>query len=169
MSRASDWMIAFREQARSDWQAYHLVDQSTLPSCHAMHYLQMATEKLAKAALLAGGMKPDELRNSHLAFTKFLRVAFRNRNFRLEMGMSGAQLRMHFANALPLADAIEKLAPALAGGGANPEYPWESPNGIVHTPATYSFDLAQKLSAPKGVNLLKDISLMLRKFEKLFG
>jgi len=169
MSRTRNWMNAFLEQARSDWQAYHFVDHSTLQPCHALHYLQMATEKLAKAALLAGGMKPDELRNSHLAFTKFLRLAFRNRNLRLEMGMTGTQLRMHFANALPIADAIERLAPALAGGGVNPEYPWESPNGIVHAPTIYPFDLTQDLSAPKGVNLLKDISLMLRKFEQLFG
>lgn len=169
MSQANDWMIAFQEQARSAWQAYHLMDQSSLPSCHTLHYLQMATEKLAKAALLAGGMKLEDLRNSHLAFTKFLRVAFRNRNLRHEMGMSGAQLRTHFANTIPVADAIERLAPALADGGVNPEYPWRDPNGIVHTPATYSFDLARVLSTPKGVNLLKDISLMLRKFEKLFG
>lgn len=169
MNRTRDWMNAFLEQARSDWQAYRLVDHSKLPPCHAIHYLQMSTEKLAKAALLAGGMKPNELNKSHLAFTKFLRVAFRNRNLRDEMGMSGAQLRMHFANVLPLADAIEKLAPALSSGGANTEYPWESPNGIVHTPATHSFDLTQDLSAPKGVNLLKDVALMLRKFEMLFG
>jgi hypothetical protein len=76
---------------------------------------------------------------------------------------------MHFANALPIAYAIERLAPALARGGKNPEYPWESPNGPVHTPATYPFELAQDLSASKGVNLLKDVALMLRTFEKLFG
>lgn len=169
MNRTRDWMNAFLEQARSDWQAYLLVDHSPLPPCHAMHYLQMSTEKFAKAALLAGGMKPDELRNSHLAFTKFLRLAFRNLNLRLEMGMSGAQSRMHFAHALSLADAIERLAPALSGGGVNAEYPWESPDEIVHTPATHLFALAQDLSTPKGVNLLKDIALMLRKFEKLFG
>jgi hypothetical protein len=119
--------------------------------------------------LLAGGMKPNELRNSHLAFTKFLRLAFRKRNLRFEMGMSGAQMRAHFANALPIADAIERLAPALAGGGLNPEYPWESPDGIVHTPANFTFELMEDLSTPKGVNLLKDISLLLRNFEKLFG
>ncbi len=169
MSRTGVWMKAFLEQARSDWQAYQLVYHSTLPPCHAMHYLQMATEKLAKAALLAGGMKPDDLRNSHLAFTKFLRLAFRNRNLRFEMGMSGAQIRAHFASALPIADAIERLAPALAGGGVNPEYPWESPDGVVHTPSNFSFELVEGLSTPKGVNLLKDISLMLRNFEKLFG
>lgn len=33
----------------------------------------------------------------------------------------------------------------------------------------FAFELTQDLSAPKGVNLLKDIGLMLRKFEKLFG
>jgi len=68
-----------------------------------------------------------------------------------------------------LADAIEKLAPALSSGGVNAEYPWENPNGIVYTPATYSFELTRNLSSPKGVSLLKDISLMLRQFEKLFG
>ena len=72
MSRTRDWMNAFLQQARSDWQAYNLVDHSTLPSCHAMHYLQMATEKLAKAALLAGGMKPEELRNSHFSGSIFV-------------------------------------------------------------------------------------------------
>ncbi|MEK7729692.1 MAG: hypothetical protein AAB354_14900, partial [candidate division KSB1 bacterium] len=148
---------------------YHHVHHSILPPCHTLHYLQMSTEKLAKAALMAGGMKPDEIGNSHLAFSKFLHLAFRNRNLRLEMGMSGAQLRMHFAHLLPLADAIERLAPALSRGGINPEYPWEEPNGIVHTPAIYQFKLAQDLSTPKGVNLLKDIGLMLKNFEKLFG
>jgi hypothetical protein len=43
MSRTSDWMNAFLEQARSDWQAYHLIYYSTLPPCHLLHYLQMST------------------------------------------------------------------------------------------------------------------------------
>ena len=40
---------AFLAQARSDWNVYRLLSESREPSCHALHYLQMATEKLAKA------------------------------------------------------------------------------------------------------------------------
>lgn len=169
MSTTGDWVGAFLQQARSDWQAYHLIYQSPLPVCHSLHALQMATEKLGKAALLAGGMTAHEVSKSHLAFTKFLRLASRNRNLRTEMGMTAVQLRKHFTSVLTIADEIEKLVPALSMGGVNAEYPWEEPTGNVQTPAAYRFDLAEELSTPKGISLLKDISLMVRKFEQLFG
>lgn len=61
MSKTSDWAGAFLQQARSDWQAYQLIYRSTLPACHGLHALQMASEKLGKAALLAGGMTANEV------------------------------------------------------------------------------------------------------------
>jgi hypothetical protein len=40
----------FYEQAWSDWQAYEALTRvSELPRCHALHYLQMACQKLGKA------------------------------------------------------------------------------------------------------------------------
>jgi hypothetical protein len=43
------WSDAFLTQARSDWQVFEHLYDSDFPECHALHYLQMATEKLAKA------------------------------------------------------------------------------------------------------------------------
>jgi len=46
------WSKVFLEQASSDWQVYEHLKGTHFPNCHALHYLQMATEKLAKAYLL---------------------------------------------------------------------------------------------------------------------
>jgi hypothetical protein len=42
------WQLAFLRQARSDWETYQRIDDPTWPTCHRLHFLQMATEKLAK-------------------------------------------------------------------------------------------------------------------------
>ena len=56
-------------QARSDWALYEFL--KTQPICHRLHYLQMCTEKLAKAFFWrstgAGNL-------NHTAFVKFLRA-----------------------------------------------------------------------------------------------
>jgi hypothetical protein len=57
-------------QARSDFAIFrHLLDQprASVPECHALHYLQMASEKLAKAILDAQGVAADPY--SHIAFS----------------------------------------------------------------------------------------------------
>jgi len=43
------WSEAFLAQAKSDWQIYEHLEKTSFSKCHALHYLQMATEKLAKA------------------------------------------------------------------------------------------------------------------------
>ncbi len=55
-SRRQLFAEAFAAQARSDWRVYrHLArlrlqsQGSSFPKCHDLHYLQMATEKIAKA------------------------------------------------------------------------------------------------------------------------
>jgi len=72
------WAEAFLAQAKSDWQIYAKLKRANELSCHVLHYLQMATEKLGKAYLLAGKTTIDEVENSHLAFTRFLRFISRN-------------------------------------------------------------------------------------------
>jgi hypothetical protein len=49
------WREAFRQQALSDYAVFrHLTRVADIPVCHRLHYLQMATEKLAKSLLLVG-------------------------------------------------------------------------------------------------------------------
>lgn len=65
---------------------------------------------------------------------------------------------------LPLAYEIEKLAPALAGDGPNPEYPWEAPEKIFNVPAAYEFTIGKVLRQPRGHNLIKLLRVALKNF-----
>jgi hypothetical protein len=47
--------------------------------------------------------------------------------------------------ALPLVYALEQLAPALAGDGPNPEYPWPHADP-QYVPATFDFNVWQQLT-----------------------
>lgn len=72
--------MAFLDQARADWNAYLKTQEPAWPSCHQLHFLQMATEKLSKALLLGGETNLERITHSHAAFVKFLRVVSNNRN-----------------------------------------------------------------------------------------
>ncbi len=121
------WHKGYLEQARSDWNAYNTLQVASIANCHTLHYLQMTTKKLGKAFFLVGGTPLYVVRRTHRAFTRFLQLAARNHGLQSELGMTGLQLRMHIQQMLPIAYEIERLAPALADGGANVEYPRETP------------------------------------------
>jgi hypothetical protein len=82
--------------------------------------------------------------------------------------MSSSQLRAHIKTLLPIAEAVERLAPALAHGGPNTEYPWESPNRQIHTPVRYDFPVLLELREPSGLNLLKIVNRVQQNFYRLF-
>ena len=66
-----DWRSAYLEQAKSDFTMFQVIQDA--PLCHRLHYLQMATEKLAKGFLTPpGGARYGK---THDAFVRFLRVA----------------------------------------------------------------------------------------------
>ena len=155
---------AFLAQAKSDWQIYAKLKRADEPSCHVLHYLQMATEKLGKAYLLAGKTTIDEVENSHLAFTRFLRFISRNSKIQERLGMTAVQMRLHVKSLLSIAYAIEKLAPALADNGINSEYPWKIPTGTIVAPVNYHFSLSEQLNGATGLNLLKLVNIVLENF-----
>jgi hypothetical protein len=161
------WSDAFLTQAGADWQIFEHLYDSDFPECHALHYLQMATEKLAKAYLLAGPTDIETVGSTHRALIRFLQDISRNRGLQEEMVMTAAQLRAHVKQLLPLAFEIEKLAPKLAAGGPNPEYPWEAPKGTFCVPATYEFSISQLLLEPRGHHLIRLIKIALKKFHVL--
>jgi hypothetical protein len=161
------WSEAFLAQAKSDWQIYEHLEKTAFSKCHTLHYLQMATEKLAKAYLLKGRTDIKFVRSTHQALTRYLQALSRNRRLQAAMGMAGKQLRVHVQQLLPLAHELEKLAPALADDGPNPEYPWEAPKGVFNVPAMYEFTLGKSLRQPRGHNLIKLIRMALQKFDVL--
>ena len=163
------WAEAFLEQARSDWQMCQLIRDQKLPGCHELHHLQMTCEKLGKAFLIAGRMiSPQQAKTSHVAFKRFLQVASRNPTLRNLLEMSASQFRAHIQQLLPVAEGIERLAPALSQDGPNVEYPWESPDQQIHTPRRYAFPVLRDLRRPPGMNLLKIVDLVQKEFYRLF-
>ena len=80
------WRTAFLKQARADYALFRTLEgDGTVPVCHKLHLLQMATEKLAKASLTPPGQRP--LR-THNAFVKFVQAAATNATLRLTYAVS---------------------------------------------------------------------------------
>ena len=162
------WADAYLEQARSDWNTRTLIAQNACASCHELHYLQMTTEKLGKAALLRVGSSPDNVGTTHKAFVGFLRVAAKNPSLRQSLQLDPRQLRAYVQGILPIANQIERLAPALAQHGPNVEYPWQTHSGDVKVPASYAFPVTADLRGPQGRKLLKFIKIVLDGFDAFF-
>ncbi len=66
-----DWREAHFKQARSDYELLQVLMRENAAFCHQLHYLQMATEKLAKGfSTSPGGPQPLKV---HRGFVNFLR------------------------------------------------------------------------------------------------
>ena len=114
----------FLVQAQTDFAVFELLRKdSNLPECHALHYLQMATEMLGKAYAWKHG-RPRA--TTHRAFVRFLRSLSSNRNAQNELGFQGQNQNWEqvIRKSIPLAERVERLAPALAQDEPNAEYPW---------------------------------------------
>jgi hypothetical protein len=73
----------FLVQARTDLVVFELLlRQAELPACHALHYLQMATELLGKAH----AWKHSPQVTTHRAFVGFLRSLSTNRKAQKQLG-----------------------------------------------------------------------------------
>jgi len=137
---AHDWKSAYARQARADYAMFlSLESAQRVPAlrCHALHFLQMATEKLAKAHLTNGREPPPAI---HQAFLRFLRdVARVDPNIRAGLGMRNRESHLRYLKSLePIARQIEALAPKADRKSENPEYPWES-GGAIIAPAEHGF------------------------------
>ncbi len=133
----------FLVQARGSFGVFTLLrGQPDLPACHALHYLQMATELLGKAHAWKTGPK----KTTHRSLVGFLRSLSSNRRAQRQLGFAGKneQWEHLVRKSLPLAGRVEDLAPALAGDGPNPEYPWP-PADPRAAPVEHSFEIWAEL------------------------
>jgi len=137
------WKTAFLKQARSDMAVFDVMGR--YPLCQQLHYLQMATEKLAKAywSSMNGTRRPPA---THKKFVVFLQACCEIPRIRRAYGMSQPQFRAMVRSLLPTAHEVENLAPTGDMDKPNPEYPWEE-NGKVITPVDYPFSTL-RLSVP---------------------
>jgi hypothetical protein len=117
----------------------------------------IATEKLTKAYLWLSGHAPPK---SHTGFVRFLK-ALLDRRVDLDRIAKTLGFRRHedldhwVRNIRDLAYCLQNIAPAEAGNGPNPEYPWphEAP---VQCPIDHTFVLWNQLTnTGKGRKLME--------------
>ena len=152
---AKDWRSAYFAQALSDYTTFRLLREQNAPICQYLHYLQMATEKLAKGFKTSPGAGPHE--KTHQALVSFMRLSRGLPAVRQASGLANISAYAAFIDSLlPLARTIEGLAPDEAGDSPNPEYPWEFHGGVT-APVEYAFiDLDIDALANPKLRLLLD-------------
>lgn len=134
----------FLIQARSAYSVYRLLKADpSLHHCHALHYLQMATELLGKA----NSWKNGPVGKSHKALVNFLRSLSSNTKAQKQLGFEGQNENWTHTirKIMSIAESLQKMAPALAGDGPNPEYPWPA-DAPTATPVEYAFPIWEELT-----------------------
>ncbi|CAN5392796.1 hypothetical protein BH09SUM1_BH09SUM1_33060 [soil metagenome] len=112
-------------QARSDFEIYKiLLRREGVARSHALHYLQMATEKLAKALTTPVGGRP---RVSHTQFVRFVDRCKGIPALREYFGYRSDYnaFKTYMDTIVPAAEQIENLVPESRMVRPNTEYPWE--------------------------------------------
>jgi hypothetical protein len=134
----------FLVQAKSAYAVYKLLNaDKSLHHCHALHYLQMATELLSKA----NAWKSGPIGKSHRALVSFLKGLSSNTKAQKQLGYEGQnQNWTHTIRKItPIAESLQEMAPALANDGPNPEYPWPT-DAPTATPVEYTFPIWEELT-----------------------
>ena len=156
-------------QARSDLDLFHALRRNGVSECHLLHYLQMTTEKLSKAYLWRSLTPPSR---THTGFSRFIRALLSRQG---ELDRIASVLDLKDAAGLerwakivqPLAYALQSIAPAEAGDGPNPEYPWPH-IAPTECPTDHTFALWQQLSKTgRGRELMKFISRAVNHFDQI--
>ncbi len=166
---------AFLTQAASDFQVFELLlqqDRDNIPSCHPGHFLQMAMEKLAKAALQRAGSDPGY---THEAFTR-LRPHLKRRDVARALGYANfSTFREFLDRSAGLFGRIESLHPDVpkGAGGPNVEYPWEARDSslamVWYSPADHEFHIVRELqSSSDGTQLITIVRLLIERFNVVF-
>ncbi len=132
--------VLWLEQCRNDFLIYERFRQSGDNPCQVLHYLQMATEKLAKAYFWRSGKAPS--RQTHIGFSRLFRALADNQRAFEALGFKRLDDYQEWCRqtANQLSYQVERLAPALAQDGPNPEYPWPSAKP-KESPVSYDFKL----------------------------
>ncbi len=154
------------QQAKSDHSVFVLLRGQGVPPCHSLHYLQMVTEKIAKAYFWRSDSPPPK---KHTAFVHFLRslgAIHPNDRDRIANLFSFRQF-IDFQNwikvVLPIAYDLEQLAPSLANDGPNSEYPW--PNSLPQcAPVNYIFPVWKLVQSGNGRDLMRVVHIAVDRF-----
>ncbi len=153
-------------QAKSDHAVFVLLRRQGAAQCHSLHFLQMATEKIAKAYFWRSGAPPPR---SHAGFVQFLRFLgqIRQRDRKRIANLFTFKKFRGFQNWIhavaPIAYSLESIVPDLAHDGPNPEYPW--PHDQPQTaPVDHQFPVWTSLTSGPGRDLMRMIQIAVERF-----
>ena len=161
------WAAAFARQARSDWELHHRLATAGEADCHALHYLQMACEKIAKAYRIRDlTVDVDELTQHHIGFESFVSAFLLSPAFKEEYKHKSAQFRRTKTEMRRLAREVECLSPAVRREQRpdNSEYPWAA-GTVVVAPCDYGFPNLSLLTTSTGRAFLKLVRRAMDEFE----
>lgn len=154
------------QQAKSDHDAFLLLRSQGIAQCHSLHYLQMVTEKIAKAYFWRSGSPPPQKHAGFVQFLRFLGQIRRSDQARIA-NLFTFKTYEGFQNwlraVLPIAYDLERLAPALANDGPNSEYPWPHANPEF-APANHSFAVWMSLTSGQGRDLMRILRIAVTRF-----
>lgn len=154
-----EWARAFALQGASDLKVYEILSQARVESCHRLHYLQMATEKIAKAFRVGAGKLPPR-RKSHVAAAEFVKLYYHHGSMRTKYGGKHEQLTIVRDQMVIVASQIEKLAPAVDEEAVpeNVEYPWAT-SVKLEVPCQHRFPIEDlpEWQLNQFVQMLKDV------------
>lgn len=160
---------ALCRQAESDLRVALCLLGGRHEVCHAIHYFQMASEKIGRAIRISGGQYGASAK-THVAIVKALRLIMSHpKSAAVLMRGDSPRLKGWIEQVLPLARSIERVAPAVAGNGENAEYPWMLSDGSWTPPSDHDFrTISSLLRSSQGnryVDLLKSLTT---RFHELF-
>ncbi len=154
MSRPNDWSVAFAKQALADFESWQLLSQlkqdadRSLPQSQALHFLQMACEKLAKAHLCRRPKaNPLEFQTSHAFIASTLPTIVEHTLHKRLPNASTTLLQQRRKQAKHLFREIELLHPQV------------DDSGNVRVPVEHRFEalrLADKQGGPELLKIVED-------------
>jgi hypothetical protein len=166
----ADWARAYVKQGGSDFAMFRLLSEiPSVETCHPLHYLQMAGEKVAKAYRFRDTDTAEErLTTEHVAFSRFMQSYLGSAEIKRRYAGKDEQLREIVKVARKLAREIEKLAPAVDRdtSPANAEYPWLD-SGRVVVPCEFTYPNLTLLTERGGLNFLKLFEVAITDFDQI--
>lgn len=154
------------QQAMSEHEVLVLLRGRGIAACHSLHYLQMVTEKLAKAYFWRSGAPPPR---THAGFAQFLRFLGQIRSDeRTRVATIFTFKRFEDFQAwlravIPIAYELERLSPDVANNGPNAEYPWPHERPTT-APVDHNFSLWTFLLSARGRDLMRIIQIAVARF-----
>jgi hypothetical protein len=151
------WRAAFMLQAKHEYALYRRLNDERAAIADQLHYLQMASEKLARG-YLAKATDHDPPPMTHAGIIRMLQHLKTDPRIRRKLGFDHRESFRNYLDSLAdTARRMQLLAPALAGASRpNPEYPWmDRDSGEICIPFQFGFAEIDEFKFPQVSRFLK--------------